>query len=94
MGDLAEYFRNRDDVDEVRTNFIPIIYWDNDGCEKTYYIPLWIKYADGRIEWIENKPHRDLKPIKKYLYAHNIAGSSGNTVFRGLNGLELAYLNQ
>lgn len=73
-----------------KKNFIPIIYWDDDGCEKIYYIDFYVE-NDGNVEWVQCVPHRDLRPIKKYLYAKKIA-ESHNIVFRGLNDNELRSL--
>lgn len=81
------YFRSLSGVTEVKTDFIPIVYWDDDGEEKVYTIPIWVRYDDERTEWIETKHQSDIIPIKKYLYAHNIAKMHG-IKFRGLTDEE------
>jgi hypothetical protein len=81
------YFRSLHGVTEVKTDFIPVIYWDDDGEEKVYTVPIWVRYADGKTEWIEIKPQSEIMPIKKYLYAHHISKMHG-AKFRGLTDEE------
>jgi hypothetical protein len=83
------YLKSNVDVDEYKRDFIPIIYWDDDYVEKRHMISFYVKWKNGKTEWIECIPHKDLRPIKKYLYARRIA-ESFNVVFRGLNSEELS----
>jgi len=77
---------------EYKKDFIPIIYWDNDCKEKEFLIDFYIK-LDDCTEWVQAIPHKDLRPIKKYLYAKKIA-ESHNVSFRGLNEEELSMVSK
>ena len=78
---------------DYKKDFIPIVYWDDDCIEKTFYIDFYVEWEDGTTEWVQAIPHKNLRPIKKYLYAQNIA-ESHNIVFRGLNEQELSIVSK
>lgn len=84
-----EYLKSNQEIESYERDFIPIVYWDDDGQEKVFYIDFYLKHKNGQTEWVQCVPHRDLRPIKKYLYAKKISESHNNTVFRGLNEEEL-----
>jgi len=90
----AVYLSVSPNVDEWKYKFIPIVYFDHiTGKEMVYTIGFWVKYCDGRVEWIEAVPQCDMKPEDKYLYAKR-ASESSNVVFRGLNSSEMSNLHE
>lgn len=87
------YLQSNPDVKHYDRDFVPIVYWDDDGEEKIYMINFRVVYDDESVEWIECVPHEDLRPTKKYLYAKKVSESVG-AVFRGLRKNEVMECNQ
>lgn len=88
-----QYLQSHDDVEDYRRHFIPVVYWDDDGEEKVYYIDYYVRWRDNVVEWVQCVPHKDLKPIKKYLYAKRISEAS-DIRFRGLSDDEMSSLHK
>jgi hypothetical protein len=85
----SEYLKNNPQVEEYKYHFIPIMYLEEEGFV-AYKVSFWVKYKDGRTEWIEAKAK--MPPLRKYLVAA-AAAKNAKIVFRGLTKEEIQVLD-